>query len=89
MVANRTPGIRCGVYYGPATPVGVIDADGNTAQDKFEILRLNRQHNDANMISLAGRFLDQSAIEQAATLWLSTPFSGIERHQRRINKIDT
>ena len=88
MVANRLSGIRCGVYYGPAAPLGVIDAEGNTAQDNFEILRLNRQHNDANMLSLAGRFLDQDAIEKAVDIWLDTSFSGIDRHQRRINKID-
>jgi ribose 5-phosphate isomerase B len=88
IVANRTPGIRCGVYYGQARPLGAIDADGHTAQDGFEILRLNRQHNDANMLSLAGRFLDQTAVDQAVTIWLETPFSGLERHSRRINKID-
>ena len=88
MVANRIQGIRCGVYYGPATPIGVLDADGNTARDEFEILRLNRQHNDANMLSLAGRFLDQAAIEQATDIWLETEFSGLDRHQRRITKID-
>jgi ribose 5-phosphate isomerase B len=88
IVANRVPGVRCGVYYGPATPNGVIDAEGNTALDEFEILRLSRQHNDANMLSLAGRFLDEEEIEQAVTIWLKTPFSNIDRHIRRIKKID-
>lgn len=88
IVANRFKGVRCGVYYGPAHPVGVVDADGNTAQDEFEILRLNRQHNNANMLSLAGRFLTYESVEQAVTIWLETPFSNIDRHQRRIDKID-
>lgn len=75
IVANRFRGVRCGVYY--------------SSSDNYEILRLNKQHNDANMLSLAARFLDQSEIEQAVTVWLETPFSGEDRHVRRINKIDS
>lgn len=86
--ANRFPGIRCGVFYGTAAPLGVIDATGAVAQDKFEILRLNRQHNHANMLSLAGRFLSQETIQQAVRIWLETPFSQEERHVRRIHKLD-
>ena len=89
IVANRFPGVRCGVYYGPAKPLAEINAEGETAADEYEILRLNRQHNDANMLSLAGRFLDQQSIEHAVMLWLQTPFSGNERHVRRIAKLDT
>jgi ribose 5-phosphate isomerase B len=82
IVANRFRGVRCGVYYGAARP---LDGTG----DKYEILRLNKQHNDANMLSLAVRFLDQQEIEQAVTVWLETPFSEDGRHVRRINKIDS
>lgn len=88
MAANRINGVRCGVYYGPAKAVGVVDADGHTATDEYEILRLNRQHNDANMLSLAGRFLTPEDVEHAVTIWLETPFSGLERHSRRINELD-
>jgi ribose 5-phosphate isomerase B len=89
MVANRFKGVRCGVYYGPAKPHGPIEAEGREAADEYEILRLNRQHNDANMLSLAGRFLDQAGIEKAVTVWLETPFSEKERHTRRVQKIDS
>lgn len=88
IVANRVPGARAAVYYGPATTMGAIDAEGTHAQDQYEIIRLSRQHNDANILSLAIRFLSRADIEAAVTLWLATPFSGVERHQRRINKID-
>jgi ribose 5-phosphate isomerase B len=88
MVANRVKGVRCALYYGPSPVVASVDAEGHSAQDAFEILRLSRQHNNANMLSLAARFLSQSEIEQAVTIWLETPFSNIERHARRVQKID-
>lgn len=88
IVANRVAGVRCGVYYGPATASAAIDANGTQPQDQFEILRLNRQHNHANMLSLAGRFLTPEAVEQAVTIWLQTPYSEEERHVRRVSKID-
>jgi ribose 5-phosphate isomerase B len=88
MVANRVQGVRCAVYYGPAAAVGAIDAEGAAATDGYEIIRLSRQHNDANMLSLAARFVSGPEIEKAVKLWLETPFSGAERHARRIKKID-
>jgi ribose 5-phosphate isomerase B len=88
IVANRVKGIRCGVYYGPAKATGSIDAEGNQPSDEYEILRLNRRHNDANMLSLAGRFLDEAQVQKAVDIWLNTPYNGEERHARRIAKID-
>jgi len=49
-----------------------------------ETARLAREHNDANVLSLGARLLSP---EQAATLveiFCSTPFSGDDRHRRRI-----
>lgn len=88
IAANRHKGVRCGVYYGPAKIVDSVDASGASAQDEYEILRLNKQHNNANMLSLAGRFLNAEQIEIAAHIWLETPFSNEERHARRIQKLD-
>ncbi len=51
-----------------------------------EIARLARQHNDANVIAMPGRFVsNEEAIEMVKT-FLATPFEG-GRHQRRIDKI--
>lgn len=88
MAANRVKGVRCAVYYGPAQPVGVVNAEGHTAGDEYEIIRLSRQHNDANMLSLAARFLSIEEVQKVVTLWLETPFGAVERHQRRIAKLD-
>lgn len=88
IVANRLSGVRCAVFYGPCLPVAPIDAEGREATDEYEILRLSRQHNDANMLSLAARFIDESTINKSVEIWLATEFSGADRHLRRINKID-
>ncbi len=89
IAANRIAGVRCAVYYGSVKPVGSIDVSGSTATDEFEILRLSRQHNDANVLSLGARFLSLEDMKSAISLWLATPFSGDERHQRRISKLDS
>ena len=88
MAANRTKGIRCSVYYGPAKAIQAIDAEGHIDNDSYEIIKLSREHNDANMLSIAARFVDYSEIEKIIDLWLSIPFGADERHQRRNQKLD-
>ncbi len=88
MAANRTKGVRCAVFYGPAVARKVVDANGRISHDPYEIIKLSRQHNDSNMLSLAARFLSLDDMKNTVKLWLETPFSGEERHKRRIDKLD-
>lgn len=88
MAANRIKGVRCAVFYGTALAKTAVDAEGNQSDDPYEIIKLSRQHNDANMLSLSGRFLSDEEMHTAIELWLNTPFSGAVRHQRRINQLD-
>jgi len=71
MVANRYQGARAVVYYGGAP----------------DILTLSRAHNNANVLSLAARFLSEAEAVDAALAWLATPFSKDERHVRRLQKV--
>lgn len=48
---------------------------------------LSREHNDANVLTLGARILHEPAALRIVDRWLATPFSGGERHQRRIDKI--
>lgn len=51
-----------------------------------EVAALSRQHNNANVLAMPGRFVsDEQAIEMVKT-FLSTEFEG-GRHQKRIDKI--
>ena len=72
VVCNRVKGIRAGVFYG-----------GN-----LELVKLMREHNDANVISLGARFMAPKEAKEAVKIFLETKFSGDERHIRRIKKID-
>ncbi len=72
MVANRLSGVRAVVYYG-----------GN-----LDIIRLAKEHNNSNVLSLGARFIDEKEAKEAIKLWLDTSFSGEDRHKRRISKID-
>ena len=51
-----------------------------------EISELARQHNNANVLVMPGRFIDNATCEQIVDAFLDTPFEG-GRHQRRIEKI--
>ncbi len=73
MAANRVKGVRAAVLY---------KYDEN-------IIKLSREHNDANILSLGARFLDEEDAKKAVKLWLETPFSEDERHKRRIGKLDS
>lgn len=72
MCANRIKGVRAAVYYG----------------GPFDIAVLSREHNDANILSLGARFIDEDEAREVVRVWLETAFSGDERHIRRIRKLD-
>ena len=54
-----------------------------------ETARLARQHNDANVIGIGARQHSQEDAFEIIDAFLSTPFSGDERHSRRIGQIST
>lgn len=87
IAANRVPGARCALYYGQAQATGAIDAAGAPSLDGYDIVRLAREHNDANVLSLAARFLTEDDAKEAARIFIESPFTGEERHVRRIKKL--
>ena len=71
MAANRVKGVRAAVFY----------------NGPDEIIKLSRQHNDANILSLGARFMSDQEMYKIIELWLSTDFES-GRHKRRIEKLD-
>ncbi len=71
MAANCVKGVRAAVFY----------------NGPAEIIKLSREHNNANILSLGARFMSKDEIYDVIEMWLEEPFEG-GRHQRRIDKLD-
>jgi ribose 5-phosphate isomerase B len=87
IVANKYPNVRCALFYSPAVPARAVDVTGRKSSDPFEILKLTRNHNHANILSIGIRFLNDDDILQAVKIWLEEPVSDEPRHKRRVEKI--
>lgn len=73
MAANRFKKIRAAVFYGGSE----------------NIVELSRDHNNANIISIGARFIDDEIAKKAILTWIKTPFSGKDKYIRRNIKIDS
>ena len=49
--------------------------------------RMTREHNDTNVMALGAALVDKDLALQIVDVWLNTPFSGAEKHVRRIAKL--
>jgi len=72
MLANRYLNVRATVYYG----------------GPLEIVRVGREHNDSNVLSLGARFLDEKEARQALDIWLAEPFSENPKYRARIDEAE-
>ena len=53
----------------------------------LETAKLGRQHNDANVIAVGGRMHSVEEATSFVEAFVAEPFSGDERHQRRIDQL--
>lgn len=76
----------CGTGIGMAIAANKVDGirAANIVSPAFAALC--REHNDANVITLSGRFVDLSANKEILKAFLSTEFGG-GRHAGRVEKI--
>lgn len=71
MVANRYPHVRCTVLY----------------SDDADIIRLGREHNDSNMLSIGARFVDEATAKKHIWDWLHIDAASDEKYRRRNEKL--
>jgi ribose 5-phosphate isomerase B len=53
-----------------------------------ELAKLGRSHNNANVLVLPARFIDEAVAKKSVDKFLNTEFEG-GRHQRRVDKINS
>ena len=71
MAANKVKGVRAALFYGGS----------------HDIVELSKTHNNANILSLGARFIDENEAIKVVKLWLDSTFVDEERHVRRLNKV--
>jgi ribose 5-phosphate isomerase B len=71
IVANKVRGGKAVVYNG----------------NSLEIVKLAREHNNANILSIGARFVEEENSKEAIRIFLSTPFEA-GRHAKRVLALD-
>ena len=79
--------IVCGTGIGISIAANKVPGIRAALCHNVEYAKLARQHNNANVLALGGRFLKAQEAKNIVDTWLNTEFEG-GRHQKRINKIN-
>jgi ribose 5-phosphate isomerase B len=76
----------CGTGIGMAIAANKVPGIRAGVCGDVETARLSRQHNDLNVLALAGRLTPPDRAIAIVRAWLETPFEG-GRHERRLAKV--
>lgn len=79
--------VICGTGLGMSIVVNRFPGIRGTLCSDVLSAKMSRQHNDSNLLVLAGRMIGPTLASEIVQTWLDTPFEG-GRHQRRIDKIE-
>ncbi|HET6497960.1 MAG TPA: ribose 5-phosphate isomerase B [Coriobacteriia bacterium] len=76
----------CGSGIGVAIAANKIPGIRAANVSDPEMAKMSRLHNDANVVTMGGRYLSEDSAREIVDMFLRTPFEG-GRHQRRVDKI--
>src|SRR5450759_2389433 len=76
----------CSTGIGMAMAANKVDGVRAAPAQCDDEVRLTREHNDCNVLTLGARFLDEPRAGELVKIFLDTEFSG-GRHARRVAKI--
>ncbi len=76
----------CGSGLGMSIVANKVNGVRAALCQSAEFAWLSRQHNNANILVLSGRFISKYLAKDMVNIFLTTPFEG-GRHEKRINKI--
>jgi len=77
----------CGTGMGISIAANKVPGIRAAVAYNTEMAKISRLHNDANVLALGGRIKTEEPISEIVGVWLDTPFSEEERHERRIKQI--
>lgn len=80
--------VICGTGIGVSIVANKVRGIRAAVCHNTEMAQISRTHNDANVLALGGRTTTKELALDIAITWLETPFSGEERHIRRIRQIE-
>ena len=76
----------CGTGIGMAIAANKMNGIRASACNDTLAALMSRSHNNANVLTLGSRMVDEPTARNILDVWLSVPFTG-GRHQRRVRKI--
>ena len=79
--------LTCGTGIGICIAANKVRGIRAVAPWNPDIARLTRQHNDANILCLSGRYMDHDYALELVKVWIDVPFERGGRHERRVHKI--
>ncbi len=77
----------CGSGTGMAIAANKVKGARAAVAWQPDIARLAREHNNANILALPGRFTTEEESAEIVKAWFAADFEG-GRHERRVNKIE-
>jgi ribose 5-phosphate isomerase B len=78
--------LACGSGVGVSIVANKVDGVRAVNAHDAEEAEMSRRHNDANVLALAGRRLEEGDVDQIVERFLVTEFEG-GRHERRVGQI--
>lgn len=78
----------CGSAHGMVIQSNRFKAIRAITATNEELIKLGREHNNANVLCLSADFLSDDEIKQFIDTFLNTNFKDEERYLRRINRLD-
>lgn len=73
IAAGKYENIRTTVCYGGSMAI--------------EIVKAGKEHNNANVLALGAKFIEEKHVLEVVDVWLATSFTKDERHVRRLSMI--
>ncbi|MEK7087543.1 MAG: RpiB/LacA/LacB family sugar-phosphate isomerase [Patescibacteria group bacterium] len=85
---NRRGILICGSGAGVDIVANKFKGVRSVLAANVEQAKMSRNDDDTNILSLAAEFTNEDEAKEIAKAWLETPFSGEEKHKRRLEKIN-